>query len=100
MMNMNKLADDIGITRAAIADLQSELEILEKAAKSARPGKYAGEVYVINVIEANSTSVAWKNVAESLAPAADVERAKARYSTTKPIVKLTCTAFDKVRSAA
>ena len=99
-MNERKLADDIGTTRAAIAELQSELEILETAAKSKGVNRsMEGDLFRVTIVKTKpSKSTSWKAVATFMKAPQNVIN---KFSTTKmPVVKVNCTAMIKAEKVA
>jgi len=98
-MNTRKLADDIGVTRAAIAELKSELEILESAAKGNGVGAIEGVLFRVVVSKSKpSVTTSWKKVATFMEAPQNVIK---KFSVTKlPVIALTCSAMIKAEKVA
>jgi hypothetical protein len=63
---MTNTIDKIGLLRAQIDTLQSELKSLEDAVKDEGPGRYEGDLYAATVSDVWTNRTAWKAVCERL----------------------------------
>lgn len=98
-MNERKLADDIGTTRAAIAELKDELDVLENAAKANGIGAIEGDLYRVVVSKSKpSKTTSWKKVAMFMeAPQSVINK----FSIGKmPVISLKCSAMIKAEKVA
>lgn len=72
---MTNTIDRIGLLRAQIASLQSELKTLENSVKADGPGRYEGELYSATVADVWTDRTAWKTVCERLGASRQLIRA-------------------------
>ncbi len=94
---MKNVADEIGTLRAAIADLQGELKVLEDAVKYNGVTVMAGELFTVTVSEGTRKSVSYKGIVDLYAIPKDVMK---RFTSSSTSSKLTCQAFPKLKLVA
>jgi hypothetical protein len=82
---LSRIVDQLGQTRASIAELRVSEALLEGILKNQGQGKYEGQYFSASVSEYERTNVAWKEVALKLKPSVQLLTAHTNYT---PVVRI------------
>ena len=90
--HLAKVADDLGLVKAEIAELKKREKGLEKALKDSNESEVDGDYYRVTVSRFEKTSTSWKKIAEKMKASAYMVKT---YSKVSDVVKVCVKAHKK-----